>query len=70
MGERVWCELKWILPPDLALQVADRLNELEVPMEILQTKQMRHEFRMFQKGRRVMLVLDAGEKILVGYRKA
>ena len=40
-----------------------------MPMEILDTKEMRHEFRMFQKGRRIMFVFDAGEKCFVAYRK-
>lgn len=38
-------------------------------MEILQTKQMRHEFKMFQKGRRIMAVFDAEEKLFVAYRR-
>jgi hypothetical protein len=50
-------------------QIADRLNELEVPGEILRTKRMRHEFDMWTKGRRVMVAVDLPKgRMFVGFK--
>lgn len=53
----------------LGEQIADRLNELQVPMDILRTKRQRNNFEMWKKGRRIMLVVDGpNDTIVIAYR--
>ncbi len=50
--------------------MADRLNELEVPLDILSHSELQHDFAQWTKGRRIMLVVNTkGDKILVAFRK-
>lgn len=54
----------------VGVEGADRLNELQIPCEIIFTSKMRHEFLQWQKGRRLMIVLDLPDgRILTGFKK-
>ena len=55
--------------PTLDQQVADRLNELEIPCDAFDTKELKREFKLWQQGKRLMIVRQWFDKGVIVFTK-
>ncbi len=55
--------------PTINQQVADRLNELEIPCNAFDTAQLRRELKLWQQGKRLLFVKRYDTAGLIAFLK-
>ena len=53
----------------ITTEMADRLNELQVPTEVMTHTELRGDFIAWTKGRRLMVVVAGESQVWVVFRK-